>query len=92
MAHGDYNCCAICDCKMEYNPYDAKTKEQICVQCIENTIDLGKPITRPEQIEEHLATLSDDAVEIWLRNVEFRCCFYPNDVDEYVNSRGFDCR
>mgnify|MGYP000879295570 CR=1 FL=1 len=34
MAHADYDCCAICDCKMQYNEFDSLTKERICEPCL----------------------------------------------------------
>ena len=52
MAHGDYNCCAICDDKLYYGGLNAETKEEICSSChaalakrgaiIENVDDLIK--------------------------------------------------
>jgi hypothetical protein len=43
MAHGDYNCCAICDSKMEYSNY-AETKNNICSNCVCNLAEKGKII------------------------------------------------
>jgi hypothetical protein len=36
MAHGDYHCCAICDCKLHYGGYDTRTKENVCMGCMAN--------------------------------------------------------
>jgi hypothetical protein len=88
MAHADYDCCAICDSKMNYNSGAADTKEALCIDCIERTAELGTPCTRPSQVQEHLKSLSDEAALKWLHDVGFSPCYYPNDIDLYLIDRG----
>lgn len=88
MAHADYNCCAICDDKMNYCGGCAETKDRICTDCIERSAELGKLITRPAQLIEHLSTLDDAAALVWLHKMGFDPCYYENEVDDYLISRG----
>ena len=88
MAHADYDCCAICDCKMNYNGGGAETKAALCVDCIERTAELGKLCTRPEQVVEHLASLDDAAALKWLHDIGFDPCYYPNNIDRVLIERG----
>ena len=59
MAHADYDCCAICDCKLSYAGfYNARTKE-----------DIRK-------------------VKAILEQLNFRCCYYQDSIDDLLESRG----
>jgi hypothetical protein len=88
MAHADYNCCAICDCKMDYNGGCAETKEAICPDCIERTADLGRLCVRPSQVLEYVKSLDDVAALRWLHGVGFDPCYYGNELDDYLVERG----
>jgi hypothetical protein len=88
MAHGDYNCCAICDSKLDYNAGDARTKEEICDDCIERSIALGHPCVRPTNVVEYIKTLNDQVALIWLHAMDFDPCYYENDLDKYLIERG----
>lgn len=88
MAHADYDCCAICDCKMNYNGGSADTKENLCVDCIVRTSELGKLMTRPKQVVEHLNGLPDAEALVWLHAMSFSPCYYDNDLDKYLIDRG----
>lgn len=88
MAHGDYNCCAICDAKMAYNSGDARTKEDVCVDCIERAIAAGQPITRAAQIKDVLAPLDDAGALAWLHSMGYCPCYYQNEIDDYLIARG----
>lgn len=88
MAHADYDCCAVCDAKMAYNSCDARTKEDVCVGCIERSIAAGQPITRAIQIKDALAALDDTAALAWLHSMRYAPCYYQNDIDDYLVGRG----
>lgn len=88
MAHADYDCCAICDCKMNYSGGGADTKASLCVGCIGRTAELGKLLTRPEQVVEHLKGLVDADALVWLHAIGFDPCYYGNDLDKYLIERG----
>lgn len=88
MAHADYNCCAICDCKMNYAGGYAETKDKLCPECIERSAALGHLCVRPEQVVEHVKTLDDAAALVWLNAMGFDPCYYENDTDKYLIERG----
>lgn len=79
MAHGDYNCCAICDSKMEYS-YEATTKEDICENCRERT-----GIAAVRQLKEKLLALDFEKRLKFAEEIGLRKCFYPNEIDELLN-------
>jgi hypothetical protein len=87
MAHADYNCCAICDDKMEYSGFSAETKEKLCPECIERTAELGKLCVRPADVEVHLRSLDDAAALKWLHDMDFSPCYYENPLDQYLIDR-----
>lgn len=88
MAHADYNCCTICDCKMEYSGGSADTKARLCEDCIERSAELGKLCVRPQQVVEHIKGLSDAEALTWLHAMGFNPCYYKNDLDGYLIDRG----
>lgn len=88
MAHADYDCCAICDDKMEYQGGYADTKGKLCADCIERSAALGKLCVRPKQVLEHIKSLSDDDALTWLHAMGFDPCYYENDLDKYLIERG----
>ena len=49
MAHGDYDCCAVCDCKLSYNSTNPYTKEEICVDCLKALRDNGVNVLDPTE-------------------------------------------
>lgn len=87
LAHADYNCCAICDDKMEYSGFGSETKAKLCPDCIERSAELGHLCVRPEQVVEYLKTLDDAASLTWLHAMGFSPCYYANDLDAYLISR-----
>jgi len=87
MAHADYNCCMICDDKMEYSN-DAKTKESICFGCIEKIMDMGLKITTPDRFIKFVNENSKVEVIKILRKIDFRFCYYPNCIDAAVYKKG----
>ena len=88
MAHGDYDCCAICDSKQSYGGWDAKTKEKICSYCV---CELSKEGVVVHDVNELLAWMDETDInamrEILIR-VNFRKCFYPNEVDDLLLDKG----
>ena len=88
MAHADYNCCAICDNKMDYAGFGADTKTKLCPDCIERSAALGKLCVSPEQVAEHIKSLSDADAIAWLHAMGFDPCYYENDLDKYLIERG----
>lgn len=88
MAHADYDCCVICDSKMDYNASDPRTKEDVCDCCIEDMMQHGPVMDSPTEIIGHLKTLTDDAALIWLHAVGFSPCYYENAMDQYLIERG----
>lgn len=83
MAHGDYDCCAVCDRKLNYNE-DASTKEEICPKCAVNmTLATGQRITTPDALIGWIGTATTEQLDE-ARIVE---CFYRNPVDDAVTAR-----
>ena len=84
MAHGDYDCCAVCDSKMAYNSGDARTKEDLCASC---AVDLAKLGVFVKSGAELLAWMDETpAVEVLvkLHAAGYGRCFYSNPVDDKV--------
>jgi hypothetical protein len=72
MAHGDYDCCAICDKKMSYSG-DPSTKDDLCSSC---AVDFESKT--PADFIENLLKGSIKKSE--LKEV-YSPCFYPNMFD-----------
>ena len=87
MAHADYNCCAICDSKMEYSE-DAQTKERICLDCLRKLRSLKLDILDVPELLQWIESHSTSEVEIALRSMVFSFCYYPNAVDKLVRAKG----
>lgn len=92
MAHGDYNCCALCDCKMDYNGWGATTKKEICEECLDIIKDFGLNITNVEELTSYIETGKYDEVKELLIKCDFWFCHYWNDVDKLVWYRFFKKR
>lgn len=83
MAHGDYNCCAVCDCKRAYSD-DAATKAEICMDCLRALHAYGVMVYESEEL---LAWMRDDALtperrKQILDSCGLAHCHYPNDIDD----------
>jgi hypothetical protein len=87
MAHGDYNCCLICDRKMEYNPYEASTKESPCIDCIEKMRNSGMVVLSVEEMKKAVDEKGDDAIK-WLHEIGYEHCYYDNHIDSYLEEKG----
>ena len=90
MAHGDYNCCAVCDCKLEYAGWDATTKERICEYCLEKLQQMNLPIVTVKQLIEWIENEEPETLREKLKELGFRACYSKNDVDEAVRQRGIE--
>ncbi|HEY9462834.1 MAG TPA: hypothetical protein VIR54_07075 [Vicinamibacterales bacterium] len=80
MAHGDYNCCALCDCKMDY-ANDATTKEEVCVDCMKALHSAGVMVYTGAELEAWIKANPAVARDL-LPALGFYECFYANPVDE----------
>jgi hypothetical protein len=89
MAHGSYDCCAICDSKMAFNEGDARTKETPCTGCAVALARLGIFATTAKELLSWMETETPEKVLATLKSVGFSTCIYPNDVDQkYVELGG----
>lgn len=81
MAHGDYDCCAVCDCKMRFS-YDAQTKATICCCCTANLAERGVICHGVSELLAWMESGESAEVKQILDSVGFSKCFYPNAVDD----------
>ncbi len=81
MAHADYHCCAICDRKMEYTELEARTKEDICLDCLRALHREGVPVYTGFELELWIKACPGKAVEL-LPRIGYAPCFYSNPLDE----------
>jgi len=88
MAHADYDCCAICDCKLYYNAYDSRTKETICSDCLKALRDKGIHIITVEELINWIEKNPIEIVKETMKNLGFRECYYYNEVDELMREKG----
>ena len=85
MAHADYNCCAICDSKMGYcGFYDAGTKDDICDDCFDKMKELGLDIKNVDDFKTYVENANYKELKKNLLALEFRFCYYGNDIDDAV--------
>lgn len=84
MAHGDYNCCAVCARKLEYAGMNPKHKMRICQNCQKALRDEGAPIITVSELIEWVAKDPDVAIPT-LNEVGFKECHYETEVDTAVN-------
>ena len=89
MAHANYDCCAICDVKLEYTGMYAKTKEEICGNCLQNLYNSGgflkdEPIFTVEQLMEWMEAEEPEKVIDILEHIGFTKCICGdnNPVDK----------
>jgi len=87
MAHGDYDCCAICDSKLSYNPYDSITKMEICSSCSMELRDLGLIILDVEDLIKWLKKADKKDIENFIEKTSYNKCYYRNEVDSLIEQR-----
>ena len=84
MAHADYDCCAVCNCKMSYNPGEPLTKEEICSYCLKSMRDCGMNVLDTEELAAWVRVhTKEDVVDI-LSKIGFSFCYYSNEIDKIV--------
>lgn len=88
MAHADYDCCAICDCKMSYNSSEPKTKESLCEECLERINSMGIHVYKLDQVKSLLLRMTNELALEFLHKLHFSPCYYPNPFDQYLIDRG----
>ena len=87
MAHGDYDCCAICDNKQSYNGYDAATKEEICSDCLVALRELDVNVLTVKELLDWLKTEKSAILKDNLARLGFGYCYYENPIDSEVKRR-----
>jgi len=87
MAHADYNCCAVCDSKLSYAGFDATTKKEICSRCVANLAEKGVIVHDVDELIEWVKNEDAEKVAKILKDVKFKFCFYPNEVDDIVGKK-----
>lgn len=87
MAHGNYNCCAICDDKMGYAGWEAETKEEICEECLKNIKKLNLNIENIEDLKTFIRETDYKTLKETLINLGYCFCYYGNEIDELVAIR-----
>jgi len=87
MAHANYNCCAICDSKLEYAGANAVSKKRICEDCLLKLQKMGLNIVSVEQLVNWIKNEDKNILYKKLKELNFRVCFYYNDVDKALIER-----
>ena len=85
MAHGDYNCCAVCDSKLEYSN-DAQTKEELCSWCAVNLAQDGVFVHDVDELKKWMKETNPLVVVTVLTKNHFSTCYYKNEVDDLFNA------
>ena len=86
MAHGDYDCCAVCDRKMAYG--GERTKEDLCSEC---AIALAKRGVFCGSVAELLVWIKgSDFSRPMLLEAGYSPCYYTNAVDAAVEEAKHD--
>ena len=88
MAHGDYHCCALCDCKITYGGFDATTKEQICSECVADLAQKGVIVHNVQELLEWIEKTDIKILKSILKDIGFTFCFYPNVIDRALIEKG----
>lgn len=86
MAHGDYECCAVCDCKMSYGEFD-NAKTDICASCAAALALQGVVCRNVTEFNQWLNEVDIDRGKKILKEVGFSKCFYDNETDEIYHRR-----
>ncbi len=92
MAHGDYHCCAICDRKMDYAGWDARTKEDVCGVCGPALAKQGVFCWSGSDVLQWLEVEHPLRAAAILASLGFSKCYYANPVDDRVNVILAKCR
>ncbi len=86
MAHSDYDCCLLCDCKIRYMGYDAQPKEDLCVDCQKALRDDGIGALDKFEFLVWVEKQDDkDKLQETLTKLGYSpCVFNDNEVDEVI--------
>jgi hypothetical protein len=87
MAHADYDCCAICDAKQDYNAGNARTKEDLCASCLKILREHGVNALDVAGLSMWIECTEKATVQDVLRAAQYAACHYPNDLDAMVWQR-----
>ena len=79
MAHGDYNCCAVCDSKLSYAGTDSSTKEEICAYCAVALAQVGVIARNGMELVLWIMANNLDIIQKKLKSRPIRKCFYGNE-------------
>lgn len=82
MAHGDYSCCAMCDCKMSYG--EEATKESFCQGCLCSIADSGINAVTPDRFLEWAKTQHRATLAAALLVNGYHRCWYRNSFDSAI--------
>lgn len=88
MAHADYDCCAVCDSKLCYNPMDPRTKKSICSSCLRRLHEHDVWVYTPQELIDWIRRTDKETVARTLYDVGFQFCFYTNEVDLALREKG----
>jgi hypothetical protein len=80
MAHGDYECCAVCDAKMYYDT-EARSKETICSGCVASLAKRGVIVGNVRELIDWMKREQPARVVSVLKAVGLQECYYDNEVD-----------
>lgn len=84
--HGDYYCCVLCDTKMSYSP-DAEPKKRICPRCAVDFFEAtGVKILTARDVVDWITRTDPSTVAETLRQLNYRPCYYQNEVDDAVRA------
>src|SRR3990167_10198812 len=80
MAHGDYECCAVCDSKQGYVGFNDDFKSDICPECRQSS---GIP-TVTGLLKKINTFTNKTKLKKWLKEIGMSECWYQNDVDDLI--------
>ena len=86
MAHADYDCCAVCDSKIDYNT-NADSKAIICEDCIKQ-LKLNNIICDSvKDFNQWLLEVEIGKGKKILKDIGFSICCYGNETDRIYKKR-----
>ena len=88
MAHGDYDCCAVCDSKLGYSN-DACTKEEVCAYCAVALVQVGILARNGDEFAQWIKANDIATIYEKLVNRPVKRCYYGNAVDDALNEKGY---
>jgi hypothetical protein len=80
MAHGNYDCCAICDTEVRYNT-NAPAKGVLCRECCDALRASDVLVCGAVGLKAWMLQIPEQAQPL-LSALKFRECCYPNSVDD----------